>query len=68
MARKTVSYNQGGAAKLPNDKPAVYRIQTEGGKTNYVGVAKRGRVAGDHQLPERSSGEEVRLRVRGLRF
>jgi excinuclease UvrABC nuclease subunit len=44
MARKTVSYNQGGAAKLPDDKPAVYRIQTEGGKTNYVGVAKRGRV------------------------
>jgi len=44
MARKTVRYNQDGAAKLPNDKPAVYKIQTEGGRTNYVGVAKRGRV------------------------
>ncbi len=44
MARKTVSFNKSGAAKLPNDKPAVYKIQTPGGKTNYVGVAKRGRV------------------------
>jgi len=44
MPRKTVKFNQSGAAKLPNDKPAVYKIQTPGGKTNYVGVAKRGRV------------------------
>ena len=44
MARKTVSFNKSGAAKLPNNKPAVYKIQTPGGKTNYVGVAKRGRV------------------------
>jgi hypothetical protein len=33
-----------GAAKLPNDKPVVYKIKTPTGKTNYVGVAKRGRV------------------------
>lgn len=44
MARKTVTFNQTGAVKLPNDKPVVYRIQTGGGKTNYVGTAKRGRV------------------------
>lgn len=44
MARKTVNFNQAGAGKLPNDKPVVYKIQTESGKTNYVGVAKRGRV------------------------
>ena len=44
MARKTVRYNETGAAKLPEDKPVVYKIQTEGGKTNYVGMAKRGRV------------------------
>ena len=44
MARKTAKFNHGGAAKLPNDKPVVYRIQTESGKTNYVGTAKRGRV------------------------
>lgn len=44
MARKTVSFNQKGIEKLPDDKPVVYRILTEGGKTNYAGVAKRGRV------------------------
>ena len=44
MARKTVPFNQSGIVKLPNDKPATYRIQTPGGKTNYVGTAKRGRV------------------------
>jgi len=44
MRRKTVRFTQGGAAGLPNDKPVVYKIQTDGGKTNYVGVAKRGRV------------------------
>ena len=44
MARKTVSYTPNGIAQLPNDKPALYRIFTEGGKLNYAGVAKRGRV------------------------
>jgi hypothetical protein len=44
VAHKTAPFNQSGAAKLPNDKPVVYKIQTDGGKTNYVGVAKRGRV------------------------
>lgn len=44
MATKTVKFNQNGAAKLPNDEPVVYKIQTESGKTNYVGIAKRGRV------------------------
>lgn len=44
MAQKKLRFNQTGAAKLPNDKPVVYKIQTERGKTNYVGVVKRGRV------------------------
>jgi len=44
MARKTVKFNQTGASKLPNDKPVVYKIQNDSGKTNYVGIAKRGRV------------------------
>ena len=44
MAKKTVNFNQGGAAKLPKDKPVVYKVKTAGGKTNYVGVAKRGRA------------------------
>jgi len=44
MARKTVDFNKSGIGKLPNDKPVLYKIQTEGGKTNYAGIAKRGRV------------------------
>jgi hypothetical protein len=44
MARKTVSFNKTGIGKLPDDKPVLYRIQSEGGKTNYAGIAKRGRV------------------------
>lgn len=44
MAKKTVKFNQAGAGKLPVDKPVVYKIQTDGGKTNYVGIAKRGRA------------------------
>lgn len=44
MARKTVDFSRTGIGTLPNDKPALYRIQTESGKTNYAGIAKRGRV------------------------
>ena len=44
MAKKTVPFNQKGIEKLPDDKPVLYKIQTQGGKTNYTGVAKRGRV------------------------
>ena len=44
MARKTTDFNKSGIEKLPNDKPVLYRIQTESGKTNYAGIAQRGRV------------------------
>lgn len=44
MAKKTVGFNKSGLQKLPDNKPVVYRIKTDGGKTNYVGVAKKGRV------------------------
>jgi excinuclease UvrABC nuclease subunit len=44
MAKKTVDFNKSGASKLPKNKPVVYKIKTTGGKTNYVGVAKRGRI------------------------
>jgi len=44
MARKTVKFNLKGIAKLPNDKPGVYKILTPGGNNNYTGKAKRGRV------------------------
>ena len=44
MAKKTVSFGEAGIEKLPDDKPVVYKILTSGGKNNYTGVAKRGRV------------------------
>ena len=44
MARKTVEISKSGIGKLPNDKPVLYKIQSDGGKTNYAGIAKRGRV------------------------
>lgn len=44
MTTKTVKFNKTGAAKLPVDKPVVYKIKTDSGKTNYVGIAKRGRA------------------------
>jgi hypothetical protein len=42
--RKTVDFSKSGIEKLPDDKPVVYTIETSGGKNNYTGVAKRGRV------------------------
>jgi len=44
MGRKKVNYNPKGIERLPNDKPVLYRIETASGNSNYVGVAKRGRV------------------------
>jgi len=46
MAKKIVNFNKSGADKLPIDKPVVYKIKTAGGRTNYLGVARKGR-AGD---------------------
>jgi len=45
MAKKTVNNNKTSIGKLPNDKPVMYKIKTEGGNVNYVGVAKKGRVS-----------------------
>jgi len=44
MPQKTVPFTKTGIGKLPNNKPVIYRIQTEDGRNNYTGVAKRGRV------------------------
>ena len=41
---KKVKYNETSIDQLPNDKPVLYRIETETGNLNYTGVAKRGRV------------------------
>jgi excinuclease UvrABC nuclease subunit len=44
MGKRKVNYNKTGIEKLPDDRPVLYRIKTEGGSDNYVGIAKRGRV------------------------
>jgi len=44
MGTRRVKYNNSKIGDLPNDKPVLYRIETETGRSNYVGVAKRGRV------------------------
>ena len=44
MGKKTADFNKTGINKLPDNKPVVYKILTEGGKNNYTGVAQRGRV------------------------
>lgn len=44
MSKKTVPFNKQGISKLPDNKPAVYKIQTSGGTNTYTGIAKRGRV------------------------
>jgi excinuclease UvrABC nuclease subunit len=54
MAKKTVPFNKRGVGKLPENKPALYRVKTDSGKTNYVGVAKRGRV--QDRIKEHLSG------------
>ena len=56
MARKTVDFNKSGISKLPEDKPVFYRVMTDGGKTNYAGIAKRGRV--HERLEEHLPGEK----------
>jgi hypothetical protein len=54
MAKRTVKNNKRSISKLPNDKPVVYKIKTEGGTVNYVGVAKKGRV--QERLKEHLAG------------
>ena len=44
MGTKKIKYNKQGIDKLPNDKPVLYRIETESGNPNYIGVAQKGRV------------------------
>jgi hypothetical protein len=46
---KTVDLTVEGISQLPNDKPVVYKILTEGGRNNYTGVAKRGKVQANIQ-------------------
>jgi len=44
-------FNKSSIADVPADKPILYDLKTGTGRSNYVGVAKRGRVRqrlGDH--------------------
>jgi hypothetical protein len=43
-ATKTVKYTRQGLARLPEDKPVLYRIIDASGSMNYVGVAQKGCV------------------------
>ena len=64
MAKTTVRFNRAGASKLPNDKPVVYKITTPAGRTNYVGVAQRGRVSeriAEHLGEGRIPGAKVQV-------
>lgn len=54
--KKTSRLTKQGIGNLPNDKPVVYKIKTNGGKTNYAGIAKRGRVQG--RIVEHLAGEK----------
>ena len=64
MARKTVKFTESGIGNLPNNKPAVYEILTPGGKTNYVGSAKKGRISErlqEHLDAGKIPGAKVRI-------
>ena len=64
MAKRTVGFNKSGVGKLPNNKPVVYKIKTAGGKTNYVGVAQRGRVQDriqEHLAEAKIPGAKVQI-------
>lgn len=42
--QKTVKFNETAFSKVPDNKPAVYKILDQQGNNIYTGVAKRGRV------------------------
>jgi predicted GIY-YIG superfamily endonuclease len=44
MSTKKVKYTRQGITQLPDDKPVLYRIETEAGRPNYIGIAQRGRL------------------------
>jgi len=44
VATKKVNFNQKGIEKLLDNKPVLYKIQTQSGETNYAGIAQKGRV------------------------
>jgi hypothetical protein len=66
MAKKTVPFNQKGIEELPDNKPVVYKILTDGGTNNYTGVAQRGRVRdrlGEHLAGGRDHVPGARVEI-----
>ena len=49
MGTKKVKYNKNGISKLPNDKPVIYRIETEGREAELCGHCEAGACQGSHK-------------------
>lgn len=64
MATKPVKFSKSGSEQLPLNKPVLYRLLTETGKTTHVGIAKRGpaqeRIQ-EHLYQGRIAGAKVRV-------
>jgi len=56
IPKKTDNFNKQGIERLSNDKPVVYKIQSESGANNYTGIAQRGRVR--ERVAEHLSGSK----------
>lgn len=50
------NFNKSNIAKIPNDKPVIYKIKNSNGKNIYTGVAKRNRA--EERLTEHLSGSK----------
>lgn len=42
--KQTVPLTKAGTKKIPNNKAGVYDIKNKGGKSEYIGMAKAGRL------------------------
>ena len=67
MAGKISRFSKKGISGLSATKPIVYKLQTASGNTNYIGIAKKGRVRarlGEHLPggPDPIPGARVRIR------
>ena len=46
MAKKTLRLTNNGIARLPNDKPVIYKVFNKADENIYTGVAGKGNVRG----------------------
>ena len=44
MGTKKVKYTKQSIAQIPDDKPVLYRVETDSGNPRFIGVAQRGKV------------------------